>query len=519
MSRSAGARSLSSGSARAARLVCVVLVTSSWLGTSSGRAGAALTSPGTRFEPGSCPSPTPPVPALATARCGFLVVPENRAKPNGRSIRLAVAIVPAASPGVATDPIVYMAGGPGVDPIGQETTMLVEAGVNRDRPLIIMDQRGTLFSQPALLCPEIDMFNAQVVGLVYDAASTGRLHVDATRACYQRLLRENIDLGAYNTTENAADFADLRTALGIRQWNVYGTSYGTDLALTYMRQHPQGIRSVVIDSVFPPDIATLGSTWGNLKEAFANIFKACTAQPACAQRHPNIATTFDGLVRKLEANPVTTSAAPSPGLAPVKIVIDGGALLQWLVGIGAQPAGIPAAIDALNRGDPKAVAQVRAAGADPSRAGTDGTGLFYGALCSEWIPYEPASQVLAAGRRAFPSYPSSVLAQAPQLPFMNGDCQIWKVPKAPAAQRAVTRSKIPTLVVAGTFDARTSPVLARHAAKSLPRSTLVIIPGVGHVVVPKSPCAQQVFASFLANPSAPDTSCVGPLQPAPFTVQ
>jgi len=106
-----------------------------------------------------------------------------------------------------------------------------------------------------------------------------------------------------------------------------------------------------------------------------------------------------------------------------------------------------------------------------------------------------------------------------QLPFMTGDCKIWNVPKAPAAQRAVTRSKIPTLLFAGSFDARTAPSLAEGAAKTLTNSHVVIIPGVGHIVVPKSPCAQQVFSSFLANPNAPNTSCVAGLQPTPFTVE
>jgi pimeloyl-ACP methyl ester carboxylesterase len=39
-----------------------------------------------------------------------------------------------------------------------------------------------------------------------------------------------VDLAPYNTRENAADIADLRVALGIKEWNVYGVSYGTDLA-------------------------------------------------------------------------------------------------------------------------------------------------------------------------------------------------------------------------------------------------------------------------------------------------
>ena len=52
------------------------------------------------------------LPALKAARCGYLVVPENRSRPAGRSIRLAVAIVPALSRRPAPDPVVYLAGGP-----------------------------------------------------------------------------------------------------------------------------------------------------------------------------------------------------------------------------------------------------------------------------------------------------------------------------------------------------------------------------------------------------------------------
>jgi pimeloyl-ACP methyl ester carboxylesterase len=145
-------------------------------------------------------------------------------------------------------------------------------------------------------------------------------------------------------------------------------------------------------------------------------------------------------------------------------------------------------------------------------------GLHYGVVCSEWVPYERADNVLQQGRRAFPAFPTSVLAQAPQFPFMREICQAWDVPKAPAAQRAVTRGSIPTLIIAGSYDAITSPQAAQAAAKPLTRARLVIIPGVGHFVVPKSDCAQRVMASFLADPAAPDTGCVAALKPPPFTI-
>ena len=61
-----------------------------------------------------------------------------------------------------------------------------------------------------------------------------------------------VDLAAYNSAENAADLADLRTALGIDGWNLYGVSYGSNLAMSELRDHPEGIRSVVLDSCRSP---------------------------------------------------------------------------------------------------------------------------------------------------------------------------------------------------------------------------------------------------------------------------
>src|SRR5262249_51531576 len=133
-------------------------------------------------------------------------------------------------------------------------------------------------------------------------------------------------------------------------------------------------------------------------------------------------------------------------------------------------------------------------------------------------PYESTDNVINEGRRAFPTFPMSVLAQAPQFPFQAEICRIWQVPKAPASQRAVTRSAIPTLLIVGGYDAITAPQTAEVAAATLTNSTVVIIPGIGHFAMPKSPCAQQIMASFLANPSAPDTACVAALKPPPFKV-
>lgn len=290
--------------------------------------------------PGACPKPPEPIEALSDAKCGFLEVPENRSRPDSRTIKLAVARIPAASDKPAADPVVFMAGGPGADTF-DDIPFLIDSGLNKDRELIIMAQRGNLYDQPNLACPEVDRFNEQAVGLGYDAQQAEQIMLKAVTDCRARLVADGVDLGAYNSTENAADFADLRNALGISQWNVYGYSYGSNLALTYLRLHPEGIRAVAIDSIAPSQFVTLPWTWGSTAEGIHNIFAACAAQPACKDRYPDLPQLLTEQVRKLEAQPLTLNVAPPDGGKPVKTVLDGGALLNLIVAFTPDPRTCP----------------------------------------------------------------------------------------------------------------------------------------------------------------------------------
>jgi pimeloyl-ACP methyl ester carboxylesterase len=467
-----------------------------------------------RFESAPCPDLPAPL-AIPTARCGFLVVPENRSDPEGRMIRLAVAIVPAVSPQPAPDPIVHLTGGPGGIAMfeGRE---LIAAGFNQNRDLILMDQRGTYLSEPALTCAVIDRFNRRQVAFPLDARSTRRQHVAATRKCRRQLVARGIDISAYNTTENAADFADLRRALGYDQWNMFGVSYGTDLALTIMRDHPEGLRSVILDSTVPPSVVDLAEFWPNARDGFQDIFRACTAQASCRSSFPNLERTFTSLVRRLEADPVRTTVPDPTTGQPTPVVLDGGALANWLVNMSfATPAlkDVPSMIAELAAGDPQRIASLRLQVAPP---GFVGYGLIYGVICSEWFPFDSEREVLARGREVLPRYPRSVLAQPPQFTYMFDDCRVWDVPAAPASVHEPTVSEIPTLILSGSFDSVTPLAWAYAAAETLPNSRIARIPGVGHFVAPESPCAQSIIASFLLRPDAPDTNCVATLRPPPF---
>ncbi|MFD9357545.1 alpha/beta hydrolase [Streptomyces sp. NPDC060031] len=469
-----------------------------------------------RFEPGPCPKTAEPIEELNGARCGTLTVPENRAKPSSRTIKLSVAIVPAAADTPKPDPIVWLAGGPGDDAVG-EVKMAVDGGLNRDRDVIFMSQRGTYSADPELLCPNIDGFNARVVGLVYDAPSTERLHVGATKACRDKLAGRGMDLSAYNDTESAADYADLRTALGVEQWNLYGISYGTHLALVSMRLHPEGLRSVGIDGILPPSRSGSASTWSSARQGFDGLFKACADQPACNKRYPNLSATFDRLVRDLEAKPVTTTVTLPGNEKPVKVVLDGGTLVNWLVSATHTAEAVPLSLDELANGKPQRIARQWAGWRlNPKGIGVVSHGLAYGIFCSEWTPYESKDAALRGGQEAFPSFPRSVQAQAPLLTFLRPDCDVWNVPAAARSIRDVTRSDIPTLALSGAFDAQTGADNGPYVARTLSKAKVVTMPYEPHVVFATSKCAQEIAVSFFENPAAPKTECLKSLEPPEF---
>jgi len=476
------------------------------------------------FEPGPCPRTADPIPDLARARCGTLTVPENRSRAEaprghgGRRITLAVAIMPAQSNRPAPDPIVWFAGGPGDDAVS-EIPLALAGNLNRDRDVIFMSQRGTYSADPELTCPGIDQFNARALGLVSNAPSTGRLHVAATGACRERVDAQGADRSTYDDIESSADYDALRKTLGAKKWNVFGISYGTHLALNYMRLHPKGIRSVGIDGILPPSIAGGAVTWKAAREGFDGLFKACEEESACNTRYPNLKATFLRLVSELEANPITTTVTVPDHPEPVKVVLDGGNLVTWLTSATHVAAGVPRSIDELAHGDPQRIAEQLAGGRySPQAIGRVAHGLVYGVFCRQWTPYESQADIIRGGRRAFPSFPRTMLANPPQLAWLHDDCRAWDVPPAPPSVRDVTRSDIPTLALSGGFDAQTAPSNGAYVARTLSRSIAVTVPYVAHVVFAGSQCAQTITTSFFARPTAPDTSCLAGLQPPQFEI-
>ncbi|MGB8565420.1 MAG: hypothetical protein WCD83_18715, partial [Pseudolabrys sp.] len=147
-----------------------------------------------RFEPAPCPK-LQGAETLADASCGYLVVPEDRSRPDGRTIRLMVATYPARSPEKRADPVIYLAGGPG-DIAPLDVNALIAANFIRDRDILVVSQRGTMFSEPALTCAAVDDFARELLSLRFYSEATKRAHLAATEACNRELAATGADLSA-----------------------------------------------------------------------------------------------------------------------------------------------------------------------------------------------------------------------------------------------------------------------------------------------------------------------------------
>ena len=201
------------------------------------------------------------------------------------------------------------------------------------------------------------------------------------------------------------------------------------------------------------------------------------------------------LVNKLEAEPLTATVRDPATGEDIEVVIDGGALIDWLrnqnYGVPMLQAA-PNRIDGLAAGRPDAIQAIaldrasRAPPPDPA-APALGYGLAFGVSCRESYPFATPEDLAAAGRKAFPDYPASIQREGiGSWAYFNEDCRdVWKVPAAPDAMHQPVVSSIPTLLISGSFDTLTSLAGAKAAAAKLSNATIISIPGVGHFV---SPC-------------------------------
>jgi pimeloyl-ACP methyl ester carboxylesterase len=437
--------------------------------------------------------------------CGYLVVPENRAVPNGRLIQLHVAVFQSVLEGPEPDPVVHLAGGPGSSSLDVSGYMLNQGldQILERRNFILFDQRGTGYSSPRLDCPERDALTPALLSEGLSGQDSLPAIVDAFQRCHDRLVAEGNDLSAYNSAASAADLNDLRIALGYQQLNLYGVSYGTRLALTMMRDYPQAIRSVVLDSTYPLEVNLYTALAPDAGRAFNVLFDDCAADPACNAAYPNLRAVFYNLVDQLNASPVTVPLSVDGSNIPVSLT---GNLLIDVLFVGLYnptvAANMPKMIYQVQRGEYAILRDRLLLYFDTSGALGMGTSV----QCAEEIPFNSGDEAYTAAQGVQPE----IAAFFPQsVQYLFAVCRDWnEITPDPRENQPVT-SDIPTLILAGEFDPITPPAWGQMTAGHLSNSYFFEFPGNGHWVTRSSRCALSIALAFWDNPSVPpDASCL-----------
>jgi pimeloyl-ACP methyl ester carboxylesterase len=419
------------------------------------------------------------------AQCGTLEVPENRDRPDGRRISLAIAVLPANTLHPRADPLFILAGGPGQAASFLGPFAAALTGVRKDRDIVLVDQRGTGRSSP-LVCAALKPERGLQAALEFDPAPKAA-------ACAGELAARGVDAAQYTTAAWVADLDAVRAALGYAKVNLWGGSYGTRVAQEYLRRHGDRVRSVVLDGVATPAMKTTLDVWPSREIALNAVFDACAQSPACAAAHPDLASTLDAIRARL--GPQGRDVAIADPRTGEELTLH----LTFEHVIGAlQPFTYAPELAALL---PEVIGRAAAGDFGPLYAGAmlvtadfdeqSNTALHYSVTCAEDIPrVAPADAA-----RALAGLRTKALAER-----ALAVCAQWPKGTTPADASTPVRSDVPALILSGGLDPVTPPGNGAEVAKTLPASRHIVARGYGHIVSPHS-CGPRLIAAFLDDPT------------------
>lgn len=412
------------------------------------------------------------IPGYVT-QCGQIRVPF--ASGSSETTELAVVRVFTKGARPEPDPVIYLDGGPGVATL-ENLPFMVEAfeGMFPNRDMIFFDQRGVGRSGPALTCE-----GEGSIGNVLDK-------------CYERWSKE-VDLNDYRTINSAHDVQAIAYAFGYETLNILGISYGTRLALTVLREHPDLVRSAIIDSVVPLQVDLFAETGMNGYTALLTLFQACAEDASCKSKYNDPFSQLIEVVNDLNEIPIEVGDVSIDGYQFTSVIFQ----MMYSVQLAIF---IPYLIDAVQHGDMDLLTSMFDFTSDESGFSM---GMHLSLQCAEEIAF--------TNPVAFEEQDSLIdpdLRDALSASIYLNYCDHWPVAKAADIENEPVVSDIPTLVFAGQFDPITPPAFSMAAADYLSQSQFFLLQGESHGASLGS-CGTNLVRSFINNPRGNlDPSCV-----------
>jgi len=435
------------------------------------------------FSP--CALSSPGLPLTIPAQCTSVTVPEDHARPDGRRIELALAWVPSTARKPEPDPVFMLAGGPGQS--ARDSYAAVSPAfreVLRRRHVMLLDQRGTGAGNP------LDCGVTEEAGLseATDAASP-----EAARALAQRCLeRLDADPRFYTTSDAVQDLETTRARLGAERIELVGISYGTRLALEYLRRNPVRVRAVVLDGVVPPELALGAEHARNLEHAIDVQLARCAEDEVCARQYGTPRQTLARLLDELRREPRMVryrdpkTAEPREDLLTADLVTGVVRLYAYVPQLAAM---LPMTIARAAAGDAELLmAQVRMI--DDLVGEQISMGLQLSVSCAEDAPLLDAN-----------ASDADTLLGSGFVATIRAACEVWPRGRMPTDFHAPIASDRPALLLSGELDPVTPPRYGEQVLRGLPNGRHLVARGQGHNVMTAG-CMPRLMAEFIESADA-----------------
>ncbi len=413
------------------------------------------------------------------AERGTFAVPEDRSNSASRRIDIGFIRFRSTNPDPGA-PLVYLAGGPGGSGVtaAEGPRQHVFLALRAVGDVIALDQRGTGLSNHIQPCTAERRLDP---ALVLSDATLTAYYRETLHHCLRQWRAAGVAVNGYTINETADDIEQLRRLLGARQLNLWGISYGTQLALATMRRHPASIGRVVLASAEGTDQNV--KLPAHIEAAFARI-EGVMPTPGLRQLMRRVHARFDG-------EPQSFTAAARDG-STVSFRVNSFPLRMMAGILPKNPDGIAPLLGAylaLDNGEHAAL-------------GPQIYGFFYqNPLVMTGMP---ELTDLAAGisdrrlARVRAQLAGSLLEDAINFPVSRLVRMVPGMDLGDRYRREV-RSNIPVLLFSGDLDVRTPLEEQREATAGLANLHQVLIRNGGHDLFEAHPDIPALMVDFFAG--------------------
>jgi pimeloyl-ACP methyl ester carboxylesterase len=304
--------------------------------------------------------------------------------------------------------------------------------------------------------------------------------------------------------------------------NLYGTSYGPRAILAAMRETPQHIRSVVLDSPMALQANSGIDQAPDLQRSLREVFDACAADAKCHAAYPRFEDQYWVDIKRANERPIDVEIRDAEG-KPLAIKISGNTLLSgtFLALYDTSVIRVlPFATDAIANGNNGVVALLAQELTLAFPGWADGMGTSV--QCNEEIPFYTAELMRGANKGVRQEIIDAEVGTSTQAALDDALalCRAWGTPKPRPQENQAVVSGIPALVLDGQFDPIAPPNYGKLAAEKLSRSYVFEFRSSGHgVTYQQYDCATGMITQFLAQPtSRPDSGCLASIKPLDFVI-